>query len=117
MPRTRSGICIVSGRDRSTWKPASRGVLRFFRSTDRTTRSDPWEASPMSLSTAIAAELDARPDQIGTVSAQDGPDLLELDVSANAPVGVMLEHLDFAVSDPSKSEWTIDELQNWGDRI
>lgn len=71
----------------------------------------------MSLSTAIAAELDARPDQTGIVSARDGADLLELDVAANAPVGVMLEHLDFAVSDPHRPEWTIDELQAWGDRL
>jgi hypothetical protein len=71
----------------------------------------------MSLSTAIAAELDARPDQTGIVSAQDGPDLLALDISAHAPVGVMLEHLDYSVSDPSRPEWTIDELQAWGDRL
>ncbi|RUL89615.1 hypothetical protein [Tautonia sociabilis] len=71
----------------------------------------------MSLSTAIAAALDAWPDQPGIVSAQDGPDRLELTLSSNAPVGVMLEHLDFAVSDPSRSPWTIDELRGWADRL
>lgn len=71
----------------------------------------------MSLSTAIAAELDARPDQPGTVSAQDGPDSLALHVLSNSPVGVNLEHLDFAVIDPGRPEWTIDELRDWGDRL
>lgn len=71
----------------------------------------------MSLSTAIAAALDARPNLTGTVSAQDGPDRLDLAVAANTAVGVALDHLDHSVSDPDRPEWTIDELHAWGDRL
>lgn len=71
----------------------------------------------MSLSTAIAAELDARPGQTGVVSAQDGPDRLDLTVDATSTVGVSLQHLDFAVIDPNTPDWSIDELQAWGDRL
>ena len=71
----------------------------------------------MSLSTAIAIELDAQPNLTGIVSAQDGPDKLELTVNAQSSVGVMLEHLDFTRIDPYRSEWTIDELRGWGDRL
>ena len=107
----------ASGRARSTWRPASRGARPFSRSTARITPSAPWEASPMSLSTEIAAALDARAGQAGVVAAQDGPDRLELSVAAAAPIGVELDRLDFAVLDPARPCWSIQELRAWGERI
>ena len=71
----------------------------------------------MSLSTEIAAALDARPGQTGVVAAQAGPDRLELSVTAAATVGVELDRLDFAVQDPDRPSWSIDELRGWGDRV
>ena len=71
----------------------------------------------MSLSNAIAAALDAQPGLAGAVSAQDGPDRLELALAANTAVGVALDHLDHSVADPDRPEWGIDELRAWGDRL
>ncbi len=71
----------------------------------------------MSLSTEIAAALDAQSGQTGVVAAQVGPDRLELSVTAAAPVGVELDRLDVSVQDPARPVWSIDELRAWGDRV
>ncbi|CAN5915604.1 hypothetical protein BH23PLA1_BH23PLA1_29360 [soil metagenome] len=75
----------------------------------------------MSLSTAIVAALDARPDHPGpspqTVSAQEGPCRLTLEMTACGPAGVEFRRLTFSVAEPDQADWAIDALKSWGDRL
>jgi len=71
----------------------------------------------MSLSTAIVAAIETWPEASGVVSAQDGPHRLVLDVRAHSVVGLELNHLDYRLESPDRTDWTIDDLKAWGDRI
>jgi hypothetical protein len=72
----------------------------------------------MSLSQKIAGALDALPElgnQPCDVSVAEATERLTLHLTASGPVGLAFETLEFATT--ARSEWTLDALKQWGDRI
>jgi len=72
----------------------------------------------MTLSRRIAAALDERAraqDATSTVSVDDGPNRLQLDLTALDSVGVSFDALEFATT--QRPEWSADDLTAWGERI
>jgi len=72
----------------------------------------------MTLSQKIAAALDGRArgqDAPGSVSVEDGPNRLRLDLTALDSVGVAFDALEFATT--QRPEWSSDELSAWGERL
>lgn len=72
----------------------------------------------MTLSRKIAAALDQHgrdPNLPTTLSVDDGPNRLALDLTALDSVGVAFDALEFATT--ARPEWSTDELTAWGERI
>lgn len=72
----------------------------------------------MNLSRAIAAALDARPESGPlpcAVTVEEGPDRLTLQLTASSPVGVAFDALEYQTN--ARSEWSLDDLKGWGDRL
>jgi hypothetical protein len=72
----------------------------------------------MSLSRAIAAALDARPESGAlpiAVAVEEGPHRLTLQLTASSPLGVECDALEFQADD--HPEWSLDDLKGWGDRL
>jgi hypothetical protein len=72
----------------------------------------------MTLSRKIVAALDARrepPEAPGVVEAQEGPHRLALHLQACGPVGLALDRLEYACTD--RTDWSADELKQWGERL
>jgi hypothetical protein len=72
----------------------------------------------MSLSRKIAAALDENTRVYVlpcTVSVEDGPNRLTLELTALDAVGVAFDRLEFAATD--RTEWTSEALNAWGRRL
>jgi hypothetical protein len=72
----------------------------------------------MSLSRKIAAALDENTKAYVlpcTVTVEDGPNRLTLQLTALDTVGVAFTALEFATT--SRPEWSSDALKAWGDRL
>ena len=72
------------------------------------------------LSQKIAAALDARP-LLGalpcSVTVEEGPNRLSLNLTATGPVGLAFTTLDFATTARPEADWAPDALRAWADRI
>ncbi len=72
----------------------------------------------MTLSRRIAAALDGRAgDQESpcSISVDDGPNRLQLDLTSFDSVGVAFDALEFATTE--RPEWSSDDLTAWGERL
>lgn len=72
----------------------------------------------MTLTRKIAAALDETSrDQMlpSLVSAEDGPDRLQLELTAIGSIGVAFDSLEFATT--RRPEWSAEELAAWGERL
>jgi hypothetical protein len=72
----------------------------------------------MTLSRKIAAALDENTRAFNlpcSVTVDDGPDRLTLDLTALDAVGVAFDALEYAATD--RDDWSSDDLNAWGERI
>jgi hypothetical protein len=77
-----------------------------------------WEERPMSLSKKIAAALDENTKAYVlpcTVTVEDSPNRLTLNLTALDTVGLACTTMDYA--NTSRTEWSSDALKAWADRL
>ena len=87
---------------------ASTGGLRCCRLMEPITRSAHWEVLPMSLSKKIAAALDENTKAYVlpcTVTVEDGPNRLTLNLTALDTVGLAFSSLEFATIQPRRVDF------------